>query len=401
MQGTSDTTTHSASRTRPRNFDHSALDAYLDRAGRHRRLTAEEEHDALADLVAKRRERWSALLSHPAHARRIAQWLLGEDHDRGSSEDLEERIAAVAEGGDDTAREALAHAMALADRGRGDMVIREVRKLLNGRPSTLAELDLGEITTTDHASYTKRIARADRTYVQARNRFVCKNLRLVVALAKRYDRRRMSMNDLVQEGNVGLMEAVERFDLDRGTRFSTYAAWWIRHRITSALVNRGRLVRVPVHLHRAFMKARNIRDELRTSLGREPTNEELAKEVGVAPKRLATARRALERRVIRLDAPLAPGGTATVADVVEAPEKDMDRSLDHAQHLARFEETFAGLDERARVILRRRFGLDGEEPCTLTEIGADYGLSRERIRQLQNRALGKLRTWIETPQAAA
>jgi RNA polymerase primary sigma factor len=217
------------------------------------------------------------------------------------------------------------------------------------------------------------------------------NLRLVISLARRFRGRGLELPDLVQEGNLGLLKAVERFDPSRGFRFSTYAAWWIRQAITRGLADRGRAVRLPVNAHETLSRLRWVELELWQRLGREPTETELAEGVGVRPARLQEIRYATED-VASLDAPLgAEVGGGTLGSLVP----DL-RALDPAA-VAADDDTrdlllaaVARLEEREREVLELRFGLRGGEPCTLEEIGHRYGVTRERIRQIELRGLRKL-----------
>jgi RNA polymerase sigma factor (sigma-70 family) len=216
------------------------------------------------------------------------------------------------------------------------------------------------------------------------------NLRLVIALARRFRGRGLDLPDLVQEGNLGLLKAVERFDPSRGFRFSTYAAWWIRQAITRGLADRGRPVRLPVHAHETLARLRWVELELWQGLGRDPTEAELADGLGVRVERLREIRHAAED-VASLDAPIGAEGDGTLGTLVP----DL-RALDPAA-VAADDDTrravlaaVARLEERERAVLELRYGLTGGEPCTLEEIGQRYGVTRERIRQIELRGLRKL-----------
>jgi RNA polymerase primary sigma factor len=216
------------------------------------------------------------------------------------------------------------------------------------------------------------------------------NLRLVIALARRCKGRGLELPDLIQEGNLGLLKAVERFDPSRGFRFSTYAAWWIRQAITRGLADRGRPVRLPVHAHETLARLRWVELELWQSLGRDPSEEELAERLGVRLERLREIRRA-SVDVASLDAPVGAEGDGTLGTLV--PDLG---ALDPAA-IAADDDTrravlaaVARLDVREREVLELRFGLLGGEPCTLEEIGQRYGVTRERIRQIELRGLRKL-----------
>jgi RNA polymerase primary sigma factor len=206
----------------------------------------------------------------------------------------------------------------------------------------------------------------------------------------------MPLADRVQEGNLGLMKAVDRFDPDRGVRFSTYAAWWIRHAVTRALVNRGRTVRIPAHLHTVFTKVRGVRKHLRGQLGRDPTLAEVAETIDVPLDKVEAAMSAMELVSVGLDAPVADRDSPTIADGLEDPHPpDWGDQLDARRNAVIVQQALEDLEPMEADILAHRFGLNGNKRMTLQKLGAKYSLSRERIRQLQNRALKKLRAAVD------
>lgn len=242
----------------------------------------------------------------------------------------------------------------------------------------------------------RRLRRARREYLSARNRFMCANLRLVVTVAKRYGRHHMPLADRVQEGNIGLLKAIDRFDPERGFRFSTYAAWWIRHAVTRALVKHGRTVRIPAHLHTLFTKARRARTAIRGELGRNPTMAEVAERINAPLDKVHAAVKAMELRAIGLDDPAKGEGGQAISEVL--PDEDIDGWADRIGDRidARLAAKVVGeLDPMAFEIVVHRFGLEGLQRRTLRSLGEDYALSRERIRQLQNKALRGLRDVME------
>lgn len=243
---------------------------------------------------------------------------------------------------------------------------------------------------------------AAQRYLEARNRFVCANLRLVFTIAGRYSKRSMSLTDLVQEGNLGLIKAVDRFDPEHDVRFSTYAVWWIRHAITRSLIQRGRTVRVPANLHVLLTRVRSARAALQGQLGREPTLVELSEWVEVAPAKLRTAMEAMAMRSLPLDpSPGFDGPTWSDRLGVDAPQLAFEERSDQRRNQAIALRAMEQLPERLRDILEHRFALRGQSHMTLEALGHSHEISRERVRQLQNRALDALRTHVESSSVSS
>lgn len=244
------------------------------------------------------------------------------------------------------------------------------------------------LTPEEEIALARRIKRGDK---EAREHMIKANLRLVVAIAREYEGLGLPLLDLINEGNIGLMKSVDRFDAERGAKLSTYASWWIKQTIKRALADHSRTIRLPVHVVDRLTHIRRAEKRLYQTLNREPTDEEIAHHLELDPERLSQYRKA-SRALISLDAPIGDEDSASVADVVadtnaSAPFDQASRDSDRELILS----ALATLDERERVILAERFGLNDNEPKTLDEIGKHFDLTRERIRQLQELALRKLR----------
>ncbi|HEX2685312.1 MAG TPA: sigma-70 family RNA polymerase sigma factor [Kofleriaceae bacterium] len=240
----------------------------------------------------------------------------------------------------------------------------------------------------------RRVHAANRAAAAARNEFVKANLRLVVSIARRFNHGRMALADLIQEGNIGLMKAVERYDYRRGFRFSTYASWWIRHAISRALADKGREVRLPVHMIDAQHRLSKARRQLTGQLGRQPTSEELADATRMPIDKIEKMRSWLLEQSVSLDKPVGDDEGRVLGEVLEDPDREEVSPTGELEWEALTSEVRDLLDELRPIeadILRQRFGLETEQELTLKEIGDKYHLSRERIRQLQEQALAKMR----------
>jgi RNA polymerase primary sigma factor len=235
-----------------------------------------------------------------------------------------------------------------------------------------------------------RIESAHERMSREKNRFIEHNLKLVVAIAKDYRNLGLSFPDLIQEGNLGLIRAVEKFDHRRGFKFSTYAVWWIRQALVRAIQNHSRTIRLPSHVHDRLQRSQRVRAELTGKLGREPTAAELAPELGTDTGSLE-ALDLLSREAISLESSVA-GTEKRLEDFVADPTSSQpDNGLDGERMRSGVGYLIAALTAREQLILRLRYGLGGEEEHTLEQIGQSLGLSRERVRQLEARALKKLR----------
>jgi RNA polymerase primary sigma factor len=244
------------------------------------------------------------------------------------------------------------------------------------------------LTPEQEVKLARQIRRGDQ---RARTEMVSANLRLVVKIARDYVNVGLPLLDLISEGNIGLMKAVERFDPRKGSKLSTYASWWIRQSIKRALANQTKTIRLPIHLVEKIGKIRRVSSQMTEELGREPTDEELADEIGLSTSKI-TALKSAALRPASLDEPIQDGESFQYSDIVSDEESDNPfETLRDKDLLEEIDEVLETLDHRERVIINMRFGLGGQDPKTLEEIGVNLGVTRERIRQLQNGALTRLR----------
>jgi RNA polymerase primary sigma factor len=252
------------------------------------------------------------------------------------------------------------------------------------------------LTPQEEIELAARIKKGDK---KARELMIKANLRLVVKIAHDYEGLGLPLLDLINEGNIGLMKAVERFDPAKGGKLSTYGSWWIKQSIKRALANQSKTIRLPVHLVDKISKMRRTAMRLQEVFGREPTDEELGEELSISASRVAQLRTAAIRPA-SLDAPIGDDDSNNFAEVVQ--DENADTPYEHLEEKTvtrMLQEMVKTLDEREATILRYRFGLDGGPEKTLEEVGQKFGVTRERVRQIQNIALAKLRKMIEKLEA--
>ncbi len=401
--------------TGDRRRSESPLGSYLGDVAKVDVLTPEQERTLSAEIVERRMSLWRAVLSYPPFVEAVVMVIepaLVEDGCEQVPREELELAALTSRAFRDRETKSNREAFATA---HAALAVRMTEIDLDGKVADRIAADLEAIDANRRegvrlavtfppkgsgpfARYLQRVRSANQALRFSKNKFVKANLRLVVTLARRFDHGLMPLQDLVQEGNIGLMKAVDRFDGTRGYRFSTYATWWIRHSINRALANKGRTVRLPAHVSADLQRLRRVQRELEAKTGEKPDIAMLAKESGLSKVRVRKLSVLTLDGVISLDAANSDDDDRGLLDkLVDSANPEPLELLELETLGDHLDEALTELQPIELDILKRRYGIDGEdaspdfEAMTLRQLGERHSLSRERIRQLQERALGKLR----------
>jgi RNA polymerase primary sigma factor len=369
-------------------------------------MNKDEELAAAVRISNLRTAFWRSILSYPPFIDGIcdlARELLPAetspvaelDNMKKTSRALRDRDLLTHQKAFEAARETLCERMGLCDVDAvvSDRILADLTSVEQGVNEGLSmKVKLPRKGSVPFMQYLQTVRANHVALISAKNAFVKANLRLVVTIARRFNHGSMPLQDLIQEGNIGLMKAVDRFDHRKGFRFSTYGSWWIRHAISRSIADKARAVRLPVHMIDAYNKVCRARRDFEALHGRKPTEAELAAATGVSAERLQRMNYSLVENPVSLDQPLATDSGLTLLDAVEDTQTpEAAELMDNELLMSNLRDVFSALSPMEADILRKRMGLEDEQELTLKEIGERYSLSRERIRQLQEQALGKLR----------
>ena len=369
-------------------------------------MTRDEELGAAVRISTLRQTYWRSILSYPPFIDGICELarevLPAEtcptealETMRKASRALRDRDLLVHQKAYEAARERLALALAEADVDGlvSDRVLADLGSVEAGLNDGLSmKVKLPRRGSLPFMHYVSSVRANHHALWSVKNAFVKANLRLVVTIARRFNHGRLPLQDLIQEGNIGLMKAVDRFDHRKGFRFSTYGSWWIRHAISRSIADKARAVRLPVHMIDAYNKVCRARRDHEAQHGRKPTDAELTQLTGVSAERLQRMNYSLIENPVSLDQPLSGDSGLTLLDAVEDTQTlEAAELMDNDLLMTNLREVFSALSPMEADILRKRMGMGDEQELTLKEIGERYSLSRERIRQLQEQALAKIR----------
>lgn len=399
------------------NYGPDHLSRYFRDLGEHALLQPEEERVLARDLERAELETWQRLLSNPSAVEYLLRLLEARlENSLAEFKAVRKTAANARKQRTKASRERLGVAAGKAalslrsldhDRQHIAAMIGELERLRAGGPSPHSLRGKLPFNPTSRAfgTYLDHCVEAYERAARLRDRFVRANLRLVVTMARRYDRGVMPLPDLIQEGNLGLMHAVSRFDHRRGLRFSTYACWWIRHAIGRALADKARAVRVPVHMIEAQQQLAKVKQRLVRELGREPTPPELAEAANLPLEKLNQMSRFLLGAPMSMDAPVGSRDdeSRSLGEVLTDPDSEPWNPEEELTTQALSGQLHRLMDHLSPIeadVLKQRFGLVDDEERTFREIGDQYKLSRERIRQIQNAALHKLRRALERARYA-
>jgi RNA polymerase primary sigma factor len=391
----------------PRTTDNStsALTAYFHEIAGHGILRPEDELSLARDIEARDVELWRALLTYPPLADYLLRLIESRlDNSLAEFRSLRAALTRLRRQRTKATRTALDRAADRAaialrpldlDQEHIAAVLQEVRRLATGAaPRAGARLSLRPDSAA-FRDFVARIEAAERAAAKPHRAFINANLRLVVSIARKYRHTDLPLQDLIQEGNLGLIKAVDRYDYRRGLRFSTYATWWIRHNVGRAIADKGRTVRLPVHVLDARQRLQKVRRELQRELGRAPTLSELAVAAEMPEQRVETVERTVPQYAVSLDQPLTDDDERSREEVFVNPaDEDLpapEDTLFRKEAVREVRRLISRLKPIEADIVKKRFGLDDDNSRTLQEIANDYDLSRERIRQIEAHALDKLR----------
>ncbi|HEX4645684.1 MAG TPA: RNA polymerase sigma factor RpoD/SigA [Verrucomicrobiae bacterium] len=280
-----------------------------------------------------------------------------------------------------------------------EVIVSPPREAYDGNSAlTLYLREVGQVKLLTPQEEIELAGKIKKGSAKAREHMIKANLRLVVKMAREYDGLGLPLLDLISEGNIGLMSAVERFDPQKGAKLATYSSWWIRQSMRRALANQAKTIRLPVHMVDKIYHLRKAELRLQETFGREPTDAEVASELGLTARQVSSMR-VSSLRPASLDAPLGEDGSTHLGEIVADENAATPyEQLEGRATIEMLRQMVEALDPREATVLRFRFGLDGGQERTLDEVGKQFGLTRERIRQLQNMALKKLRRLIERRQ---